>query len=500
MPRSPVFSLILSILFQFMLIAWNASPAAADSRLAEGIEWYFGAGSLGGYEEIAGEFIAVYDPINEGDLEERFQVLFGDELSFLSIRPAGVSVETLTQADVGLLWRLNQRFTLDVGFGFGSGRIRQDFNLQGTLADGSPQAMAAFVDSDIDVFSGNVAGRLYPLRTERFSPWVSFGALGRILRGQHGMWHIPSPFPWPFPDHAFEVDGTDTHGNTDLMVGAGLDVQINRRLSLDLFARQSFTNGHNIGLALKIRAGGLSPDEDPEIEDPLDVYAWAGRQHNEGMDFVFEYLARTIQEPVSTARFRELTIAGAQEFARLHRLESPTFDAVLEGVAITESPDGTGPTGNARLDSIFEEEGRRLSDGQRSYLLELLDLAEASPSSTRLEHQARRLARRALSELGEDAAIPVLSSASLMVHSAAYWERNDTRWAARLAQWIEPPGGTDPHLFFKKIKWKDVGKADLVAFVGSLVKGIVFGAESAIVGGVAAGVGGSAAEVVKQLF
>lgn len=487
------------IVLYLLITIWCAAPATAESLLAEGIEWTVGVSSLGGYEEVAGELIAVYDPVTDEHLEERFQSLFGDRLRFSTFRPGAVRVETLTQIDAGLLWHLNRYFTLDVGIGHGSGYIRQDFALHGALPDGSIQVLPGFVDADVDIFSGHAAGRLYLRRAERISPWVSFGALGRILRGRHGMWHIPSPFPRPFPDHAFEVDGSDTHGNTDFMVGAGLDVRINRRLSLDLFARQSFDNGRNVGVVLKVRMGGAS-DVEAQVKEALEAYAWAGRLHNKGLDFIFEHLVRTIDQPVPLPRFRELVIDGAREFARSERLENSPFAAVNEGVALSDSPDSDGPTGNARLDAILADEGRRLSETQRGHLIDLIKLADTVPPVRLLESQARRLARRAMDDRGADGAVAVLSAAALILHSATYWETNDTRWAARLPQWIEPPQDVEPALFFRKVDWKNVAKEDLKGFIGGLVKGLIKGPEGAIIEGVAAGVSKSAVEVATQLF
>lgn len=237
-----------------------------DSSLAlprgpGGTDAYVSANVFGGYDQLGEDFMAFNHlslTRNGGVLPPLGELVPGERLT--ALQGGAVSTDTTFQGGAGALLHVTPHLTLDVGLALSSGQVRQDFSLFG-VPPGEPaensRPISGFAETDVEILSGQLAARVYPLRSRRLNPWLSMGVVGRVVHGEETTWHLG--------DRSVRVDELDTLGDVSLVSGAGLDLRLTDRASLSLSGSYAFESGWNAGLGLTVPLERRSSLRRPEV-------------------------------------------------------------------------------------------------------------------------------------------------------------------------------------------------------------------------------------------
>lgn len=227
----------------------------------------------------------------------------------------------------------------------------------------------------------------------------------------------------------------------------------------------------------------------------LSDYEKVGKLHNEGLEYVFNYIKEnTSSTRAGTKRsnLKELSETAVSKFLKKKHLESIQTRSTY---------------GDTDIDKILSLEQKMYYDKLISVVLDRSLNYEATQKAV------TRVTKEIEQSLSPTDAAPLLYGAAIAKYTLEYWYTNWEKWRVEI-------GGVDaltfgvitraetPESSNDDFSWKDVGKSDIAGGVGGAVGGAATGAMAggvgalpgAGIGAVGGAVGGSVADAVGQLL
>lgn len=235
--------------------------------------------------------------------------------------------------------------------------------------------------------------------------------------------------------------------------------------------------------------------EDNTSIDSLNNYDKVGKLHNEGLEYVFDYLKKNTPTTRSKNRanqLRELSEKAVRKFLKKKEIELPQTRSLESDTNLVE----------------------KLNPAQKVYYNRLISaVLDHSLNYKATQKEVAKIAQEIQENLSETDASPLLYGTAIAKYTLEYWYMNWEKWRVEI-------GGVDVFTFSVMTRaespessnddfsWKDVGKADIAGGVGGAVGGAATGAMAggvgalpgAGVGAVGGAVGGSVADAVGQLL
>ncbi len=226
--RIPRTCWLLCLLYSPFAVADEAS--LSNGVGSSSISWYLYGGMSGDYDGLARDWFP------------------GSKISDIALEPVSTDIETTTQLGFGGVYCLNDRFALDFGLSYGSAQMKSTLATEVPIFDSGTvgsDSLLLELESDVEVFEGNLIGRFYPRTSCRLRPWLAAGVRGILLRPQDLRDEELSSLLGK-PENVSAVEG---------LAGLGLDIQLTDRFDLGLSAEHGFDTGQRFGIRLVLKVG-----------------------------------------------------------------------------------------------------------------------------------------------------------------------------------------------------------------------------------------------------
>jgi hypothetical protein len=172
-----------------------------------------------------------------------------------------------------------------------------------------------------------------------------------------------------------------------------------------------------------------APMVDQKSPSLQDQYAWAGRYHNDALDYA---LTRMKASKPSTKYDRcKIGLAALKEFQKAYRKEgrSAIFDDLTLTDGMCEAATATNFRASASLESIDDIlPTYDISPTASDYMNQLVREIDASATLSALSSAVDRITSAAAATVAPAEAAAVAATGSIELGSATYWDANESSW------------------------------------------------------------------------
>lgn len=219
--------------------------------------------------------------------------------------------------------------------------------------------------------------------------------------------------------------------------------------------------------------GGISiiscQQDDSAGLNSLSDYDKVGKLHNEGLEYVFDYLKKkgVITRTQSDAnRLRELSDKAICKFFKEKKLEITQTRSLQDNIELIE----------------------KLNSKQKVYYDKLISVVlDHSLNYETTQKQVAEISKEIQENLTQVDASPLLYGTAIAKYTLEYWYKNWEKWRIEIggvdALTFGPVTRTEtPESSNDDFSWKEVGKADISGGVGGAVGGAVAGSVTDAIG------------------